>query len=797
MPACCGRRRRDQRESEVFEGGATGDLVRLGRRRAEWALAAATAGLDCCDPGGWRRQNRAMVEADGEGEVEEKDLGRRMNFSLHKKTGKKCFTIAPRDLMLAGLNDPIHFISVPEEVSRLSNVVRGSIVRVGVQNSNVRLFYLSSKRGVGSGSGKKQRREQASFSSVLVVAVEALLIDDGNGVSAMEFRRRLQRVEMATTEPTGLQSDPPAFQESGNLKSLSPIIGVWGYLGCQPKYLPPEFVGSRDNVPQTSYSCYLIELNKYCYKKTQLQNVILALRTRLESDDEKLSFELRVDGGSWIHRCQRFQVIVFRVLLDRNLNKLDKALGRFNRVDGSAVIDYLLLPSIGPVDNPPMHTKNGLLFSCLLENSLVWTPHNGNLYCVVGILDDLDEKRSYISKTLMIAGMALSYAFETEPFLNGKHIPMVQNYLHRGEARKIRESSTSSVELPPELCDVIMSPVPIATLYSFSCVPSIMHRFESLLIASRLKKLCTDHCAKSSVIPTSKILEAITTNLCQENFHLESLETLGDSFLKYASSRHVFKTNPNDPEGALTAKRERMISNSLLYKLGCNCNIPGFIRNEQFDPKTWVVPGVWNFLGTAVLDYAITAHLYDKYPGLSPGCLTELRSASVNNTCYALSSVKAGLHNHILHSSTALQSLINDAVQDIKQSSASSTFGWELEASFPKVLGDIIESIAGAIYLDSGFKADIVFQKIRLLLEPMVTPESLRLNPVKELTELCQKRKYRMEAPVETYKNGEAYITLEVVANGAVHRGSSSARSKKTAIRLACKSVLKLLEPET
>ncbi|XP_031097685.1 endoribonuclease Dicer homolog 2-like [Ipomoea triloba] len=768
---------------------------------------------------------------------------------------------------------------------------------------------------------------------------------------------RLQRVDMATTEPTGLQSDPPAFQESG----------------CQPKYLPPEFVGSRDNGPQTSYSCYLIELNKYCYKKTQLQNVILALRTRLESDDEKLSFELRVDGGSWvgqivyigdvglsneeIHRCQRFQVIVFRVLLDRNLNKLDKALGRFNRVDGSAVIDYLLLPSIGPVDNPfidwkiissalfsyakpehrhshfcsrhgcrPMHTKNGLLFSCLLENSLVWTPHNGNLYCVVGILDNLDGsssfkirgKESITYKEYYKKKHGVELCFETEPFLNGKHIPMVQNYLHRGEARKIRESSTSSVELPPELCDVIMSPVPIAMLYSFSCVPSIMHRFESLLIASRLKKLCTDHCAKSAVIPTSKILEAITTNLCQENFHLESLETLGDSFLKYASSRHVFKTYPNDPEGVLTAKRERMISNSLLYKLGCNCNIPGFIRNEQFDPKTWVVPGdcsidnkldeecvltsgkvySWGrrnmknkmiadvtealigaflntageiaalsfmkwlgldidlinvpivrnipvnaeklvdikhlesdsllnytfrdpsllvealthgsyvlhgtqsyqrleFLGDAVLDYAITAHLYDKYPGLSPGCLTELRSASVNNTCYALSSVKAGLHNHILHSSTALQSLINDAVQDIKQSSASSTFGWELEASFPKVLGDIIESIAGAIYLDSGLKADIVFQKIRLLLEPMVTPESLRLNPVKELTELCQKRKYRMEAPVETYKNGEAYITLEVVANGAVHRGSSSARSKKTAIRLACKSVLKLLEPET
>nr|GMC90689.1 hypothetical protein Iba_chr04fCG10520 [Ipomoea batatas] len=41
--------------------------------------------------------------------------------------------------------------------------------------------------GMGNGSGKKQRREQASFSRVLVVAVEALLVDDGNGVSGWNF----------------------------------------------------------------------------------------------------------------------------------------------------------------------------------------------------------------------------------------------------------------------------------------------------------------------------------------------------------------------------------------------------------------------------------------------------------------------------------------------------------------------------------------------------------------------------------------------------------------------------------
>lgn len=113
-----------------------------------------------------------------------------------------------------------------------------------------------------------------------------------------------------------------------------------------------------------------------------------------------------------------------------------------------------------------------------------------------------------------------------------------------------------------------------------------------------------------------------------------------------------------------------------------------------------------------------------------------------------------------------------------------------------QVVADIIESIAGAIYLDSGFKTDTVFEKIRPVLEPMVTPETLPLNPVKELNELCQKRKYSKEAVV-TYRDGEAHMTLEVVANGGVHTCSSSARNKTTAMRLACKRMLKLLEPQT
>ena len=36
-------------------------------------------------------------------------------------------------------------------------------------------------------------------------------------------------------------------------------------------------------------------------------------------------------------------------------------------------------------------TKNGLVCSCTLGNSLVYTPHNGHLYSITGTFDDLNE----------------------------------------------------------------------------------------------------------------------------------------------------------------------------------------------------------------------------------------------------------------------------------------------------------------------------------------------------------------------------------------------------------------------
>jgi endoribonuclease Dicer len=69
-------------------------------------------------------------------------------------------------------------------------------------------------------------------------------------------------------------------------------------------------------------------------------------------------------------------------------------------------------------------------------------------------------------------------------------------------------------------------------------------------------------------------LEAITTKKCQEKFHLESLEALGDSFLKYAASQQLFRTYQNNHEGLLSVKKDRIVSNAALCRVGCDHKLP-------------------------------------------------------------------------------------------------------------------------------------------------------------------------------------------------------------------------------
>lgn len=69
------------------------------------------------------------------------------------------------------------------------------------------------------------------------------------------------------------------------------------------------------------------------------------------------------------------------------------------------------------------------------------------------------------------------------------------------------------------------------------------------------------------------------------------------------------------------------------------------------------------FLGDAVLDYLITRHLYEDPRQHSPGALTDLRSALVNNTIFASLAVRHDFHKYFRHLSPGLNEVIDRFVR--------------------------------------------------------------------------------------------------------------------------------------
>lgn len=141
------------------------------------------------------------------------------------------------------------------------------------------------------------------------------------------------------------------------------------------------------------------------------------------------------------------------------------------------------------------------------------------------------------------------------------------------------------------------------------------------------------------------------------------------------------------------------------------------------------------FLGDAVLDLLITWHLYQSHTDVDPGDLTDLRSAAVNNDNFAQTAISRNLHQHLLHSSGVLENQISEYVKVISESESSTVSLPGIKA--PKALGDLFESIAGAILIDSKLNLELLWKVFYPLLSPIVTLDKLELPPYRELNELC------------------------------------------------------------
>ncbi|KAI8332965.1 putative dicer-like protein [Choanephora cucurbitarum] len=150
------------------------------------------------------------------------------------------------------------------------------------------------------------------------------------------------------------------------------------------------------------------------------------------------------------------------------------------------------------------------------------------------------------------------------------------------------------------------------------------------------------------------------------------------------------------------------------------------------------------FLGDAVLDFCVTKYLYDKYSTSPPGVLHNLRKSSVNNDILSVLCVQLKLHHHIRHLSDRLINATKDFEQmlDAAKEEGSDHDEYWLDGNAPKVLADVVESMIGAIYVDSGFKLDPIYSFFEATLKPLldkhISIQSSEAHPLTQFVHLIQ-----------------------------------------------------------
>ncbi|KAM3179982.1 hypothetical protein ACTXT7_017197 [Hymenolepis weldensis] len=92
-------------------------------------------------------------------------------------------------------------------------------------------------------------------------------------------------------------------------------------------------------------------------------------------------------------------------------------------------------------------------------------------------------------------------------------------------------------------------------------------------------------------LEASMILQSLTLLAAGDFINMERLETIGDSFLKFAVTTYLYLKYPDAQEGNLSSFRSHIVENSNLYRLGCEKKLPGRIVGAAFEPQeNWLPP---------------------------------------------------------------------------------------------------------------------------------------------------------------------------------------------------------------
>ena len=124
------------------------------------------------------------------------------------------------------------------------------------------------------------------------------------------------------------------------------------------------------------------------------------------------------------------------------------------------------------------------------------------------------------------------------------------------------------------------------------------------------------------------------------------------------------------------------------------------------------------FLGDAVVDFLVCRFILTNNPRLSPGQMISVRSALVSNDRFAQITVNTKLANGLLNNAPS----ISEALARFEKLSSSQVLDL---TDFPKPFSDLMESLMGAVFVDSGLDFSATWDVFRRLVSDQVLVETL------------------------------------------------------------------------
>ena len=179
------------------------------------------------------------------------------------------------------------------------------------------------------------------------------------------------------------------------------------------------------------------------------------------------------------------------------------------------------------------------------------------------------------------------------------------------------------------------------------------------------------------------------------------------------------------------------------------------------------------FLGDAVLQLAVTRHLYDTFADLAEGEMAKVRAAVVNQNALAGVAERLGLGEHLLLGQ-----------------------GEEMSGGREKdsILSDVVEALLGAIYLDGGY--DPAERLVLELLTPLIIERAAAPGSKDFKTRLQELLAQRGLQPryelTETGPDHAKVFTARLFVDGemlAVGEGTSKKRAEQAAARQATEAL--------